>query len=358
MVDQDDKDPGAALAESGSEGAVSEDVGAEAISVQGGDTEEKVERPAAPDVPSLEDTAEAHDALSLEDTPQAPDATPEPPPKAPATASTDENPQVLINLSAASVTALLDAAETANDVAQAAERVGRSFQGGMTELNRHLGGIQKLNKTIVYAMGSILFLGLLVFVYMATSLTVRLSRMDATLEAVGTRVVKQAAGLRELEQIREAMGVVAETQRELLMAQDQLTVALQDAQQRLESLPSTVPSALEPRIDSALAEGMGAINSRVDRLGTALGAQDAVLKGTTEAVEAMAKRLQTVDARSRSLLRLESDVEALVTLSRERYLEVLEAQLDVGDTGPRLRFPPAEVRLGEPIPENRALTEP
>ena len=66
---------------------------------------------------------------------------------------------------------------------------------------------------------------------MATSLTVRLSRLDATLEAVGTRVVKQAAGLRELEQIREAMGVVAETQRELLMAQDQLTVALQDAQQ-------------------------------------------------------------------------------------------------------------------------------
>ena len=36
---------------------------------------------------------------------------------------------MLINLSAASVTALLDAAETANDVAQAAERVGRSFQG-------------------------------------------------------------------------------------------------------------------------------------------------------------------------------------------------------------------------------------
>lgn len=346
MVDQDDKDPGAPLAESGSEGAVSEDVSAEANSVQGGDTKENVEHPAAPDVPSLEDT------------PQAPGAIPEPPPETQATASTAENPQVLINLSAASVTALLDAAETANNVAQAAERIGRSFQGGMTELNSHLGGIQKLNKTIVYAMGGILFLGLLVFVYMATSLTVRLSRLDATLEAVGTRVVKQAAGLRELEQIREAMGVVSETQRELLLAQDRLTVALQDAQQRLESLPSTVPSALEPRIDSALAEGMGAINSRVDGLGTALGAQDAVLKGTTEAVEAMAKRLQTVDARTRSLLRLEADVEALVTLSRERYLEVLEAQLAVGDTGPRLRYPRAEVRLGDPTPDPRALTEP
>ena len=117
----------------------------------------------------------------------------------------------------------------------------------MTELNRHLGGIQKLNKTIVYAMGSILFLGLLVFVYMATSLTVRLSRLDATLEAVGTRVVKQAAGLRELEQIREAMGVVAETQRELLMAQDQLTVALR-MRSRLESFLPPCPQPLSPAL--------------------------------------------------------------------------------------------------------------
>ena len=260
------------------------------------------------------------------------------------------------SLSAAAVSALLDAAETANDVAQAAERVGNSFQGGMTELNTHLGGIQKLNKTIVYAMGGILFLGLLVFVYMATSLTVRLSRLDATLEAVGTRVVKQAAGLRELEQIREGMSIVAETQRDLLLAQDRLTVALQDTQQRLESLPTTVPSALEPRIDSALAEGMSALNGRVDVLGNALGAQDAVLKGTTEALDSMAKRLQTVDTRTRSLLRLEADVEALVTLTRERYLETLEAQLEIGDTGPRLRYPPADVRLGEAAPENRSLT--
>jgi hypothetical protein len=337
MVDQDDKDPEAVLAESGSEGAASEEVSAEASSSDGGEAVE---------------TVEASEADALEEAPAASEGTPEAPVDAPKETEGAES------LSAASVSALLDAAETANDVAQAAERIGRSFQGGMTELNSHLGGIQKLNKTIVYAMGGILFLGLLVFVYMATSLTVRLSRLDATLEAVGTRVVKQAAGLRELEQIRESMGVVAETQRDLLLAQDRLTVALQDAQQRLESLPSTVPSALEPRIDSALAEGMGAINSRVDRLGTALGAQDAVLKGTTEAVEAMAKRLQTVDARSRALLRLESDVEALVTLSRERYLEVLEAQLAVGDTGPRLRYPPAEVRLGDPTPENRALTEP
>jgi hypothetical protein len=225
----------------------------------------------------------------------------------------------------------------------------------MTELNTHLGGIQKLNKTIVYAMGAILFSGLLVFVYMATSLTVRLSRLDATLEAVGTRVVKQAAGLRELEQIKEAMGVVAETQRDLLLAQDRLTVALQDTQQRLESLPTTVPSALEPRIDSALAEGMSALNGRVDLLGNALGAQDAVLKGTTEALDSMAKRLQTVDGRTRSLLRLEADVEALVTLTRERYLEALEAQLEIGDTGPRLRYPPPRSAVGDAPLENKPL---
>jgi hypothetical protein len=260
------------------------------------------------------------------------------------------------SLSAAAVSSLLDAAETANDVAQAAERIGHSFQGGMTELNTHLGGIQKLNKTIVYAMGGILFLGLLVFVYMATSLTVRLSRLDATLEAVGTRVVKQAAGLRELEQIREAMGVVAETQRDLLLAQDRLTVALQDTQQRLESLPSTVPSALEPRIDSALAAGMSALNGRVDVLGNALGTQEAVLKGTTEALDSMAKRLQTVDGRTRSLLRLEADVEALVTLTRERYLEALEAQQEIGDTGPRLRYPPPRSRVGDAPMENKPLT--
>jgi hypothetical protein len=324
MVDQDNKDPGEVLA--------------------GATQAPAPETPASPVVEGVEPLTTEAPAPE----PKASDVPPAPEPEGDGVAS---------SLSAAAVGALLDAAETANEVAQAAERVGQSFHGGMTELNTHLGGIQKLNKTIVYAMGGILFLGLLVFVYMATTLTVRLSRLDATLEAVGTRVVKQAAGLRELESIREAMGVVAETQRDLLMAQDRLTTALQDTQQQLESLPSTVPSALEPRIDSALAGGMEALNGRVDALSNVLGAQEGVLKSTTEALENMGKRLQAVDGRTRSLLRLESDVEALVTLSRERYLEVLEAQLEIGDTGPRLRYPPANVRLGEAPPENRGLTD-
>lgn len=329
MVDQENKDPGEVLAEANP-----------------APTPEVPASPAAESAEPPQGEPLSPEAAAPEAAP--PEASPAPEPPADGAAS---------SLSTAAVSALLDAAETANDVAQAAERVGQSFHGGMTELNTHLGGIQKLNKTIVYAMGGILFLGLLVFVYMATSLTVRLSRLDATLESVGTRVVKQAAGLRELESIREAMGVVAETQRDLLMAQDRLTVALQDTQQQLESLPSTVPSALEPRIDSALAEGMNALNGRVDALSKVLGAQDGVLKSATEALENMGKRIQTVDGRTRSLLRLESDVEALVTLSRERYLEVLEAQLELGDTGPRLRYPPANVRLGDVPPENRGLTD-
>ena len=328
MVDRDDKDPDAVLAEASSSGAPEDDRTEDAVSDGNGD---------ASSTRNTSESAASSDAPG-DDVEVAP-----------------KRSEGAESLSAAAVSSLLDAAETANDVAQAAERIGHSFQGGMTELNTHLGGIQKLNKTIVYAMGAILFSGLLVFVYMATSLTVRLSRLDATLEAVGTRVVKQAAGLRELEQIKEAMGVVAETQRDLLLAQDRLTVALQDTQQRLESLPTTVPSALEPRIDSALAEGMSALNGRVDLLGNALGAQDAVLKGTTEALDSMAKRLQTVDGRTRSLLRLEADVEALVTLTRERYLEALEAQLEIGDTGPRLRYPPPRSAVGDAPLENKPL---
>ena len=329
MVDRDDKDPEAVLAATSSAGAPEDDRTEDAVSDGNGD---------ASSTRNTSESAASSDAPG-DDVEVAP-----------------KRSEGAESLSAAAVSSLLDAAETANDVAQAAERIGHSFQGGMTELNTHLGGIQKLNKTIVYAMGAILFSGLLVFVYMATSLTVRLSRLDATLEAVGTRVVKQAAGLRELEQIKEAMGVVAETQRDLLLAQDRLTVALQDTQQRLESLPTTVPSALEPRIDSALAEGMSALNGRVDLLGNALGAQDAVLKGTTEALDSMAKRLQTVDGRTRSLLRLEADVEALVTLTRERYLEALEAQLEIGDTGPRLRYPPPRPLVGDTPTENKPLT--
>ncbi len=328
MVDRDDKDPEAVLAATSSAGAPEDDRTEDAVSDGNGD---------ASSTRNTSESAASSDAPG-DDVEVAP-----------------KRSEGAESLSAAAVSSLLDAAETANDVAQAAERIGHSFQGGMTELNTHLGGIQKLNKTIVYAMGAILFSGLLVFVYMATSLTVRLSRLDATLEAVGTRVVKQAAGLRELEQIKEAMGVVAETQRDLLLAQDRLTVALQDTQQRLESLPTTVPSALEPRIDSALAEGMSALNGRVDLLGNALGAQDAVLKGTTEALDSMAKRLQTVDGRTRSLLRLEADVEALVTLTRERYLEALEAQLEIGDTGPRLRYPPPRSAVGDAPLENKPL---
>lgn len=259
-------------------------------------------------------------------------------------------------LSTAAVNALVDAAETANEMAEAAVQVGESFHGGMRELNEHLGGIQRLNKTIVYAMGAVLFVGLLVFVYMATTLTVRLSRLDATLEAVGTRVVKQAAGLRELEQIREAMGVVAETQRDLLLAQDRLTVSLQDTQSQLEALPIEVPSALEPRIDAAFASGMDLLEGRIQSLGDALGTQEQALGRTSEALGRLSERLVAVDSRSRSLQALQADLGALVTLTRERYLEALQAQLEVGDTGPRLRYPPPALKVGDPAPQNGSLS--
>ena len=107
MVDQDDKDPEAVLAESGSEGAASEEVSAKASSSEGGEAVE---------------TVEASEADALEEAPAASEGTPEPSIDAPKETEGAES------LSAASVSALLDAAETANDVAQAAERMDAAFR--------------------------------------------------------------------------------------------------------------------------------------------------------------------------------------------------------------------------------------
>ena len=304
----------------------------EVLSAAGGDAGEDAGEATAEAAGQNEDEA---DALAPEEEEPADDG------EAPAQASAPAE------LSEAAVAALIDASETANAMATAAERVGQRFQGGVAELNEHLLGIQKLNKTIVYAMSGILFFGLLVFVYMATSLTVRQSRMDATLEAVGERVVKQTAGLKALESIRDAMLVVSETQRELLMAQDRLTLALREAQGKLDGLDSSVPSALEPRIEAAFAEGMATLEGRIGVLDGAVSKQQAVLEQATGALERLSGRLSEVDTRSRRLLSLGSDLDALVTLTRERYLETLEAQLDVGDTGPRLRYPPQRRLLGD-----------
>ena len=44
-----------------------------------------------------------------------------------------------------------------------------------------------------------------------------------------------------------------------------------------------------------------------------------------------------------------------MTLTRERYLEALEAQLEIGDTGPRLRYPPPRPLVGDAPMENKPL---
>jgi len=170
---------------------------------------------------------------------------------------------------------------------------------------------------------------------MGVRLISKVNQLDATVMTVGKRAV-------ELNTSLESLGLMGEKISELTAQQEQLAKSQTELEQRIAATLATSTESVQ-KVPEALAKQMAASTSGVTKQVEGLGTQ---LKTQANAVQALSKDVKALQSTVGDVNVLKRDVQALVTLQRERYLEQLQKQTAAAQEAKR----PPPVQFPRPAP--------
>ena len=205
---------------------------------------------------------------------------------------------------------VLDAAELANRSAATGAAAGAKLLETQTALEAELERARKHQKIALGVAGGIAVVSVVLTAAVVTQVASRMAKLDATLLAVGKRYVEMNAGLESLTLLNDSLAEMQVKQDAFAQLQAKLTTNLEEASKASQGLVTQVPQATAKEVQArtaALMQQVQSIDSRVQ-------AQGAAVKKMSDDVKAMQGQQENLGA-------LKRDVEALVVLQRERYLE-------------------------------------
>jgi hypothetical protein len=305
--------------------------------------------PATPDAPS----AQALDASPTEvssDAPAfapsdlvAPTSAPEtatPPVSVPApqaiTVEVDEATKALLSQQFVTLSSsVLDAADVASQAAKAANEAGQKFNHSTVRLTKLSQGMGKTSTIVLASTAVLMVISIGFFAAMGIRLISKVNQLDATVMTVGKRAV-------ELNTSLESLGLMGEKIAELTLQQEQLAKSQNELEQRIASTLAASTESVQ-KVPEALAKQMAASSSGVTKQVEGLGTQ---LKNQAGAVQALSKDVKALQSTVGDVNVLKRDVQALVTLQRERYLEQLQKQTAAAQEAKR----PPPVQFPRPAP--------
>ncbi len=243
---------------------------------------------------------------------------------------------------------VLDAAELANRSASAGAAAGAKLLETQTALEAELARARKHNKIALGVAGGIALAGVVLTAAVVTQVSSRMTKLDATLLAVGKRYVEMNAGLESLTLLNDSLAQMQVKQDAFAQLQAKLTTNLEEASKASQGLVTQVPQATAKEVQArtaALMQQVQSIDSRVAAQGSA--------------VKKMADEVKAMQGQQEKLGALNRDVEALLVLQRERYLEAAKAAgLAPSPKGPVVAPPPPRTvqypRPQPPAPEGAA----
>lgn len=233
---------------------------------------------------------------------------------------------------------VLDAAEVASQAALAASLAGREL--------KHTAGVLsdvsfRMNKRWVIAQGvlaGLLVLSIGFFSIMAVRLISKTNQLDATFMAVGKRVVELDAGLTGLQAIQENMDALSERVASLTKAQTELGQRVDSSVQQSTALVQQVPEQTARQV----ADTSSDLVKQVKALDGRLQSQAAATQSQANAVRSLGAEVKALQGSLGEVAAVKRDVEALVTLQRERFLEALQKQGQTASDAAAVRFPRAQ----------------
>ena len=236
--------------------------------------------------------------------------------------------------------AVLDSADVATRSAEAAVNVGGELKQATADFRAASAVQHKRAQIIVYATGGFMVICALIFLVMGVRMISRINQLDTMMLAVGKRVVDLNAGLESLEDVNKAIQELNNKQAELTKAQAQIEGRIDASLKQSESLVKQVPGETAKQVANASDN----LLKQVQGLNGKLQAQATAVQTLGNEVKQMKSAVGNVDG-------LKRDVEALVTLQRERYLETLQRNNAAASRERAVQFPrvnpPAPARAGE-----------
>lgn len=211
-------------------------------------------------------------------------------------------------------TLVLDAAELANRSATTSTAAGQKLMETRAELEAELAKARRNGKIVLGVAGGISVVCLLLTAAIVAQMGSRLARLDATVLAVGKRFVEVGTGLENLTVLNDSLAEMQAKQEAYAALQAKLSTGLEEANKASQGLVAQVPAATAKEVQARTQ----ALMQQVQSIDTRVASQAAAVKKMTDEVKAL-------QAQGENLGNLRREVEALVVLQRERYLEAAKA---------------------------------
>ena len=238
---------------------------------------------------------------------------------------------------------VLDSADIANKSAEAAAGASRDMNKATSEFKALTEVGHKKALILLGGTGALMLFCLIFFLVMGVRMNSRINQLDTMMLAVGKRVVDLNAGLESLDVINRSIESLSALQTEQVKAQGLLETRINDALKKSETMVQTVPGETAKQVaassDNLLKQVQG-INSR--------------LQSQASAVQTLGNEVKALKGAVGNVDKLNSDVQALVTLQKERYLETLQKNSANTNRDRAVQFPRAN--LPKPAGETPANT--
>ena len=246
---------------------------------------------------------------------------------------------------------VLDSAEAATKASATANVSTGNLVKAARKLDESSHRSSKISTIVLSVGGAMLFISVAVFGFMAAQVSRQSTELEGMVLAVGKRVVEMNVGLEQFGQINESIDQLRLTQEAFRDSQIEMTSRMNELNSALQIVQTELPSQT--------AESVGrqseAFTNRVGEVEAQIQSQ---LKTTTDlanSVQGLASQVSSLRNQLASVTELNADVEALITLQRERYFELLQAQSRVASQPEAtvedvlIQYPNPEAPL--PLPE-------
>ncbi len=240
---------------------------------------------------------------------------------------------------------VLDSAEAATKASATANVSTGNLVKAARKLDAAAHQSSKISTIVLSVGGAMLFISVAVFGFMAAQVSKRSAELEGMVLAVGKRVVELNVGLEQFQMINDSIEQLRVTQEAFRDAQIQLTSRMNDLNGVLQEVQSEVPA----KTAETVGRQSEAFTLRVGELEGQIQSQQKVTEDLAKSMQTLSTQVSSLRGSIGSVAELNKDVDALITLQRERYYELLQAQSQAMRT--QAEAPPDDVVVQYPNPE-------
>ncbi|MDC0379313.1 hypothetical protein OAM79_02330 [Litorivicinus sp.] len=217
---------------------------------------------------------------------------------------------------------VLDATEAATRASATASTSTSNLVKSAGRLTQSADRSSRISTIVLSVGGAMLFISVAVFGFMAAQLSQRTGELESMVMAVGKRVVEMNVSLEQFTAISDSIEQLRLTQEAFRDSTFRLTERVGGMTETLQAVKDEVPVST--------AESVGRqseiFTARVSDVEGQIQAQQKITADLAKSMQGLAGQMSALRKQISSVSELNKDVEALVTLQRERYYELLQAQ--------------------------------